>query len=128
MDRIPILKIGECLIVSVQEEMHDRLARSLQEELSQRIYQTSAKAVIIDISTVQIVDSFIGRMIANIAGISGIMDARTVIIGIQPAVAITLVEMGIMLNGVITALNIEEGMRLIANPPEQIANPAEQYS
>lgn len=119
MDRIPILKINGCLLVSIQEEMHDRLARTLQEELSERIYKTSAKAVIIDISTVQIVDSFIGRMIANIAGISGIMDARTVIVGIQPAVAITLVEMGIMLTGVMTALNIEEGMKMIANPSEQ---------
>jgi rsbT antagonist protein RsbS len=118
MDRIPILKMGECLIVSIQEEMHDRLARALQDELADRIYKTSAKAVLIDISTVQIVDSFIGRMIANIAGISGIMDARTVIIGIQPAVAITLVEMGIMLPGVLTALNIEDGMRLLAIPPE----------
>ena len=119
MDRIPILKIDGCLIVSVQEEMHDRLARTLQEDLSERIYQTSAKAVLIDISSVQIVDSFIGRMIANIAGISGIMDARTVIIGIQPAVAITLVEMGIMLPGVMTALNIEDGMELIASHSEQ---------
>jgi rsbT antagonist protein RsbS len=119
MDRIPILKMRECLIVTIQEEMHDRLARMLQEELSERIYSTSAKAVLIDISTVQIVDSFIGRMIANIAGISGVMDARTVIIGIQPAVAITLVEMGIMLSGVMTALNIEDGMEMIANPPEQ---------
>lgn len=119
MDRIPILKMGDSLIVSIQEEMHDRLARTLQEELSERIYNTSAKAVLIDISTVQIVDSFIGRMIANIAGISGIMDARTVIIGIQPAVAITLVEMGIMLPGVMTALNVEDGMQLLANPPEQ---------
>jgi rsbT antagonist protein RsbS len=117
--------MGDCLIVSIQEEMHDRLARSLQEELSQRIYETSAKAVLIDISTVQIVDSFIGRMIANIAGISGIMDARTVIIGIQPAVAITLVEMGIMLNGVMTALTVEDGMRLLATPPEISA---EQYT
>ena len=125
MDRIPILNIGDCLIVSIQEEMHDRLARTLQEELSERIYNTSAKAVLIDISTVQIVDSFIGRMIANIAGISGIMDARTVIIGIQPAVAITLVEMGIMLNGVMTALTVEDGMQLLANPPEQSA---EQYT
>jgi rsbT antagonist protein RsbS len=119
MDRIPILKMGDSLIVSIQEEMHDRLARTLQEELSERIYTTSAKAVLIDISTVQIVDSFIGRMIANIAGISGIMDARTVIIGIQPAVAITLVEMGIMLPGVMTALNVEDGMQLLASPPEQ---------
>jgi rsbT antagonist protein RsbS len=119
MDRIPILKMGDCLIVSIQEEMHDRLARALQEELSEKIYRTSAKAVLIDISTVQIVDSFIGRMIANIAGISGIMDARTVIIGIQPAVAITLVEMGIMLPGVMTALNIEDGMKLLTQAPEQ---------
>jgi rsbT antagonist protein RsbS len=125
MDRIPILKMGDCLIVSIQEEMHDRLARALQEELSERIYTTAAKAVLIDISTVQIVDSFIGRMIANIAGISGIMDARTVIIGIQPAVAITLVEMGIMLNGVMTALTVEDGMQMLAAPPEVSA---EQYT
>ena len=125
MDRIPILKMGDCLIVSIQEEMHDRLARTLQEELSESIYKTSAKAVLIDISTVQIVDSFIGRMIANIAGISGIMDARTVIIGIQPAVAITLVEMGIMLNGVMTALTVEDGMQMLATPPEISA---EQYT
>lgn len=125
MDRIPILKMGDCLIVSIQEEMHDRLARTLQDELSESIYRTSAKAVLIDISTVQIVDSFIGRMIANIAGISGIMDARTVIIGIQPAVAITLVEMGIMLNGVMTALTVEDGMQMLAAPPEVSA---EQYT
>ncbi len=117
MDRIPILTIGGFLIVSIQEEMHDRLARTLQEELADRVYKTSAKGVLIDISTVQIVDSFIGRMIANIAGISGIMDARTVITGIQPAVAITLVEMGIRLPGVLTALNIEEGMKLLVGPP-----------
>jgi rsbT antagonist protein RsbS len=121
MDRIPILKMGEFLVVSIQEEMHDRLARTLQEELSDRVYATSAKGVLIDISTVQIVDSFIGRMIANIAGISGIMDARTVITGMQPAVAITLVEMGIVLPGVLTALNIEEGMKLLAKPTEPTA-------
>jgi rsbT antagonist protein RsbS len=119
MDRIPILKINDCLIVSIQEEMHDRLARTLQDELSERIHKASAKAVLIDISTVQIVDSFIGRMIANIAGISGIMDARTVIVGIQPAVAITLVEMGIMLPGVMTALSIEDGMEMITDRSEQ---------
>jgi rsbT antagonist protein RsbS len=120
MDRIPILKMGEFLVVSIQEEMHDSLARILQEELSDRVYQTEAKGVLIDISTVQIVDSFIGRMIANIAGISRILDARTVITGMQPAVAITLVEMGIVLPGVLTALNIEDGMRLLRDVPEQV--------
>jgi rsbT antagonist protein RsbS len=119
MDRIPILKMGEFLIVSIQEEMHDRLARTLQEELSEQIYKTSAKGVLIDISTVQIVDSFIGRMIANIAGISGLMDARTVIAGMQPAVAITLVEMGIMLPGVVMALNVEDGMHFLTHAPER---------
>jgi rsbT antagonist protein RsbS len=119
MDRIPILKMGDFLVVSVQEEMHDRLARTLQDELSERIYNTSAKGVLIDISTIQVVDSFIGRMIANIAGISGIMDARTVITGMPPAVAITLVEMGIMLPGVLTALNIEDGMKLLLNASER---------
>jgi rsbT antagonist protein RsbS len=128
MDRIPILKMGDSLVVSIQEEMHDRLARTLQDELSERIYKTSAKAVLIDISTVQIVDSFIGRMIANIAGISGIMDARTVIIGIQPAVAITLVEMGIMLHGVMTALTVEDGMQMLARPSGPDEASAEHYS
>lgn len=105
-------------MVSIQEEMHDRLARTLQEDLSDKVYNTSAKGVLIDISTVQIVDSFIGRMIANIAGISGVLDAKTVITGMQPAVAITLVEMGIALPGVLTALNIEDGMALLKQTPE----------
>jgi rsbT antagonist protein RsbS len=113
MDKIPILKIGDFLVVSIQEEMHDSLARTLQDDLSDRVYQTTARGVLIDISTVQIVDSFIGRMIANIAGISGIMDARTVITGMRPAVAITLVEMGISLPGVLTSLTIEDGMELL---------------
>src|SRR5215218_8865638 len=113
MDRIPILKMGEFLVVSIQEEMHDSLARTLQEELSDRVYQTAAKGVLIDISTVQIVDSFIGRMIANIAGMSRILDARTVITGMQPAVAITLVELGLSLEGVQTALDVDRGMRAL---------------
>lgn len=115
MDHVPILKIGEFLIVSIQEEMHDLLARNLQEDLSERIYKDSPKGVLIDISSVQIVDSFIGRMIANIAAISGIMDAQTVITGMQPPVAITLVEMGISLPGVVTALTIEDGMMILQN-------------
>jgi rsbT antagonist protein RsbS len=115
MDRIPILKMGEFLIVSIQEEMHDVLARNLQQDLSEEVYTVNPRGVLIDISAVQIVDSFIGRMIANIAGMSGIMDARTVISGMQPAVAITLVEMGITLPGVITALTIEDGMATLRN-------------
>ena len=119
MDRIPILQMGEFLIVSIQEELHDVLARNLQEDLSEKIYAIGPRGVLIDISAVQIVDSFIGRMIGTIAGISGIMDVRTVITGMQPAVAITLVEMGITLPGVITALNIEDGMATLRNRTQE---------
>lgn len=110
MERIPILRMGEFLLVTIQVDLHDQLAMNLQEDLAQRISATSAKAVLIDISSVDMVDSFIGRMIASISALSRIMDAETVIVGMQPAVAITLVELGLTLAGVSTALDVERGM------------------
>jgi len=113
MERIPILRMGQFLIVSIQVDMHDRLALTLQADLASRISETSARGVLLDISSLEIVDSFIGRMIANIAATSRVLDAETVVVGIQPAVAITLVELGLSLPGVRTALNIEKGMVLL---------------
>lgn len=113
MERIPILKMGEFLLVSIQVDMHDRLALALQEDLTNRISETSARGVLIDISSLEIVDSFIGRMISNIAGMARIMDAETVVVGMRPAVAITLVELGLSMPGVRTALNVEKGMELL---------------
>ena len=113
MDRIPILKLGRALLVTIQVDMHDRLAMALEEDLTARIVETGARGVLIDISALEIVDSFIGRMLDNIAGVSRILDAETVLVGMQPAVAITLVELGLTLNGVRTALNVERGMRII---------------
>jgi rsbT antagonist protein RsbS len=113
MERIPILKMGEFLLVSIQVDMHDRLALALQEDLTDRISTTSARGVLIDISSLEIVDSFIGRMISNIAGMARIMDADTVVVGMRPAVAITLVELGLAMPGVRTALNVEKGMELL---------------
>lgn len=113
MERIPILKLGEFLLVSIQIDMHDRLAMSLQDDLTERIVETSAKGVLIDISALDIVDSFIGRMLGNIAGMSRILDAETVVVGMQPSVAITLVELGLSLPGIRTALNIDKGMELL---------------
>jgi rsbT antagonist protein RsbS len=113
MERIPILKMGEFLLVSIQVDMHDRLALALQEDLTSRIAETGAKGVLIDISSLEIVDSFIGRMISNIAGMARIMDAETVVVGMRPAVAITLVELGLSMPGVRTALNVEKGMDLL---------------
>ena len=113
MDRIPILRMGEFLVVSIQVDMHDRLALSLQDDLTNKIVETGAKGVLIDISTLQMVDSFIGRMLGNIASMSRILDAQTVVVGMQPAVAITLVELGLSLHGVRTALNVERGMDLL---------------
>lgn len=115
MERIPILQIGDFLLVTIQVDMHDQLALTLQDDLSERISNTSAKGVLIDISALDMVDSFIGRMIGNISGLSAIMDAQTVLVGMQPAVAITLVELGLTLPGVRTALNAERGMRLLEN-------------
>ena len=113
MDRIPILKLRNLLLVTIQVDMHDRLALQLQDELTQRISETGARGVLIDISALDIVDSFIGRMIANIAAMARVLDAATVVVGMQPAVAITLVELGLTLPGVRTALNVDRGMALI---------------
>lgn len=110
MDRIAILQMGEFLLVTIQVDMHDQLALTLQEDLTSKIAATGARGVLIDISALEMVDSFIGRMIANISGMSRILDARTVVVGMQPAVAITLVELGLSLPGVKTALNVERGM------------------
>ena len=114
MVRIPVLKIGRCLQVSIQVDMHDRLAMTLQDDLTARIAETNASGVLIDISALEIVDSFIGRMLANIAAMARVLDARTVVVGMRPAVAITLVELGLSLPGVRTALNVEKGMEIIA--------------
>jgi rsbT antagonist protein RsbS len=113
MERIPILKMGEFLLVSIQVDMHDQLAMALQDDLTAKIARTGAHGVLIDISAVEVVDSFIGRMIANIAAMARILDATTVLVGMQPAVAVTLVELGLTLPGVRTALNIERGMTLL---------------
>jgi rsbT antagonist protein RsbS len=113
MERIPILQMGEFLLVTIQVDMHDRLALALQDDLTAKIVQVSARGVLIDISSLEIVDSFIGRMLANIAAMSHILDAATVVVGMKPAVAITLVELGLSLTGVRTALNVEKGMDLL---------------
>src|ERR1700749_4125601 len=113
MERIPILRMGDFLIVSIQVDMHDRLAMALQDDLTARIAECDAKGVLIDISSLEIVDSFIGRMLANISGMARILDAQTVVTGMQPAVAITLVELGLSLPGIKTALNVERGMALL---------------
>jgi rsbT antagonist protein RsbS len=119
MERIPILKMGEFLLVTIQVDMHDRLALQLQDDLTDRISKTGAKGVLIDISALEMVDSFIGRMIANIAGMARILDAQTVVTGMQPAVAITLVELGLTLAGVRTALTVERGMALLRTQLEE---------
>jgi rsbT antagonist protein RsbS len=111
VDRIPILQMGDLLLVTIQVDMHDQLALTLQDDLTAKITKTGAKGVLIDISALEMVDSFIGRMIANISAMSRILDAQTVVVGMQPAVAITLVELGLSLPGVKTALNVETGMR-----------------
>lgn len=113
MERIPILRMGQFLLVTIQVDMHDQLALALQDDLTAKISQTGAKGVLMDISALEMVDSFIGRMIANISGMSRILDARTVVVGMQPAVAITLVELGLSLPGVQMALNVERGMKLL---------------
>jgi rsbT antagonist protein RsbS len=121
MERIPILKMGRLLLVSIQVDMHDQLALTLQDDLTERIAATGAHGVLIDISTVEVVDSFIGRMIANIAAMARILDARTVLVGMQPAVAITLVELGLTLPGVRTALNVERGMAVLQAEVQALA-------
>ena len=115
MEHIPILKLGDFLLVSIQVDMHDRLALTLQDDLTEQIVKTRARGVLIDISSLEIVDSFMGRMLGNIAAMATLLDANTVVVGMQPAVAITLVELGLSLKGVRTALNVEKGMALLQN-------------
>lgn len=114
MDRIPILKLGRALLVTVQVEMHDALALALEEDLAAKIVATGARGVLIDISGLDIVDSFMGRMLDNIGAVCRMLDAETVVVGMRPAVAITLVELGLSLTGVKTALNVERGIALVA--------------
>lgn len=113
MERIPILQMGQFLLVTIQVDMHDRLAMTLQDDLTNRINETSAHGVLIDISSLDMVDSFIGRILGNIAKMSRVLDAETVVVGMQPAVAITLVELGLSLTGIRTALNVDKGMALL---------------
>ncbi len=125
MSEIPILRIGDCLLVSIQVDMHDRLAMMLQDDLTQRIVADRAHGVMIDISALEIVDSFIGRMLNNIASMSRVLDAVTVVVGMRPAVAITLVELGLTLTGVRTALNVDRGLAMIRSI---IDNPQSGYA
>jgi len=122
VDRIPILKLEQVLLVSIQVDMHDQLALTLQDDLTQKIVATRARAVLIDISALEMVDSFMGRMLGNIASMSRILDAQTVVVGMRPAVAITLVELGLSLPGIRTALNLDAGLvlmrELLARPDE----------
>jgi len=128
MDQIPILKIGDCLLVTIQVDMHDRLAMALQDDLTTKVVATRARGVMIDISALEIVDSFIGRMLNNIAAMARVLDAVTVVVGMRPAVAITLVELGLGLTGVRTALDVDRGLalvrRLIDNAEDEFANRA----
>lgn len=119
MERIPILKMGGTLLVTIQVDMHDRLAMTLQDDLTQRIVSTHARGVLIDISSLDTVDSFIGRMLSNIASMARVLDAETVVVGMQPAVAITLVELGLSLPGVRTALTVEKGVALLQTSSRQ---------
>lgn len=113
MEKIPILKIGQFLLVTIQIDMHDRLAMVLQDDLTDTIVSTKARGVLIDISSLEIVDSFIGRMLSNIASMSHVLDAETVVVGMRPAVAITMVELGLDMRGVRTALNVDKGIELL---------------
>ncbi|HWE00393.1 MAG TPA: STAS domain-containing protein [Bryobacteraceae bacterium] len=113
MDHIPILKMEEFLLVTVQVDMHDRLAMTLQDDLTEKIVAAHARGVLIDISALDVVDSFIGRMLGNIASMSRVLDAETVVVGMRPAVAITLVELGLSLSGIRTALSVDKGMRML---------------
>ena len=124
MERIPILQMGEFLLVTIQVDMHDRLALALQDDLTNKIVSAGAHGVLIDISSLEIVDSFIGRMLANIAAMSRVLDAATVVVGMKPAVAITLVELGLALPGVRTALNVEKGMDLLRAAGGRVGGPA----
>ncbi len=113
MERIPVLKVGNYLLVTIQDELQDRLVLNLQEDLLERISRTGARGVLIDISSLEIVDSFTGRVLANTAGMARLLDADTVVVGMRPAVAITLVELGLSLQGVATALNVDKGIELL---------------
>jgi rsbT antagonist protein RsbS len=124
MDHIPILRMGEFLLITVQVDMHDRLAISLQDDLTEQIVKYASRGVLIDISSLDVVDSFIGRMLGNIAAMSRVLDAQTVVVGMQPAVAITLVELGLSLPGIRTALNVERGMQILR---EETARNQPQY-
>lgn len=126
MDKIPILKIGHFLMVAIQVDLYDRLALNLESDLVQAVSKYEAKGVMIDISAVSIVDSFMGRILGNIANMSKIMDAETVIVGMQPAVAITLIELGLPLNGIQTALNVEKGMELLQSKIPMTEEPPEE--
>jgi rsbT antagonist protein RsbS len=127
MERIPILKMGPFLLVSIQVDMHDRLALTLQDDLTSRIVADRARGVLIDISSLEVVDSFIGRMLGNIAAMSRVLDAETVVVGMRPAVAITLVELGMSLSGVRTALNVERAMDMLqASVATSIAAPGSE--
>ncbi|HZM77213.1 MAG TPA: STAS domain-containing protein [Candidatus Limnocylindrales bacterium] len=117
MDRVPILKIGEVLLVSIQVDMQDQMAMRLQTDLGERIVETGCRGVIIDITGLDIVDSFVGRTLSTIASISRVLDAETIVVGMRPAVAITLVELGLSLNGIRTAMNVERGMQLLSVGP-----------
>jgi rsbT antagonist protein RsbS len=119
MDRVPILRLGDCLLVSIQVDMHDQLALTLQDDLTEKIVATRARAVLIDISGLEMVDSFMGRMLGNIAAMSRILDAQTVVVGMRPAVAITLVELGLSLPGIRTALNVDAGLALLREAVER---------
>jgi len=123
MDRIPIYKIGDVLLVSIQIDLQDQDAMALQDDLSNRIVSDGARGVVIDISALEIVDSFIGRMLSTIARVSLVLDARTVVVGMRPAVAITLVELGLSLPGVETALNVERGLDLIRSRRPESRDP-----
>jgi rsbT antagonist protein RsbS len=125
VDRIPILKLEDVLLVSIQVDMHDQLALTLQDDLTQKIVTTRARAVLIDISALEMVDSFMGRMLGNIASMSRILDAQTVVVGMRPAVAITLVELGLSLPGIRTALNVDSGLALMRKVLAQPDEPAD---
>ncbi|GIG92058.1 STAS domain-containing protein [Plantactinospora endophytica] len=122
MHRVPVLKIGDLLLVSIQVDMEDQTALALQQDLSDRIVQSGCHGVIIDITAMDIVDSFVGRMLSTIAAIARVLDAETVVVGMRPAVAITLVELGLSLNGIRTALNVERGMELLARSRQDDAD------
>ena len=125
MERIPILKLRDCLLVTIQVDMHDQLAMTLQDDLTERIVSTHARGVLIDISALEIVDSFIGRMLANVAAMARVLDAETVVVGMRPAVAITLVELGLSLPGVRTALNVDRGIELLGRAIDGLGSHAD---